>query len=96
MIIECLLLVLLSGFLLATAKGDNKLFVGLLGVVLDVELVLEGDEFGLEMVELESVDDEIGSICGVGGTMRVDCANCELLGENKLVEEVDMQKSSSY
>lgn len=53
------------------------MFVGLLGVVLDVELVLEGDEFGLDMVELDSVD-EIGSMCGVGGTVRVDCANCDL------------------
>ncbi|KAJ6646925.1 hypothetical protein Bhyg_02139 [Pseudolycoriella hygida] len=61
----------------ATAICDNKLFVGLLGVVLDVELVLDGDEFGLDMVELDSVD-EIGSICGVGGTERVDCANCDL------------------
>lgn len=53
-----------------------KLFVGLLGVVLNVELVLDGDVFGLDMVELDS--DEICSICGVGGTVRVDCANCEL------------------
>lgn len=62
---------------MATFKGDNKLFVGLLGVVLDDELVLEGDEFGLDIVELDSVD-EIGSICGVGGTVRVDGANCDL------------------
>ncbi len=57
--------------------GNNKLFVGLLGVVLDVELVLEGDEFGVDMVELDSVD-EIGSNSGVGGTVRVVCANCDL------------------
>lgn len=76
LIIECLF-VLLSCCLAPTVKGDNKLIVGLLGVVLDVELVLDGDEFGLDMVELVSVD-EIGSISGVGGTVRVDCANCDL------------------
>lgn len=59
------------------ATGDNKLFVGLLGVVLDVELVLEGEEFGLDIVELDSVD-EIGSMCGVGGTVRVVGSNCDL------------------
>lgn len=56
------------------------MFVGLLGVVLDVELVLDGEfgEFGLDMVELESFDEICSISGGGGGTERVDCANCAL------------------
>lgn len=62
----------------ATAAGwtsFDKLFVGLLGAVLDVDVVLlDVLEFGLVVtVELESVDDEFDSI-GVGGTFLVDMA----------------------